>query len=161
MTIIDEFRGYLKIDKLALDDALQHQPSLLFKVSEAYELALADRDTLKDQLVTCEANLDVAFRKQLDANKIKYTEGSIKSLITIDKVRLNNVTLYNQARRKAAQLMALKEAFKERGYMLREMCSLYVSNYFEQNSSRPTPDSDAIAYNQRKAKIAAARRENS
>src|SRR5215831_2966728 len=122
---IDAFRAYLKIDKLALDDALQHQPSLLFKVSEAYEMALAERDALKDQLVTCEANLDVSFRKQLEHSKVKYTEGSIKSLITIDKARLHNVTEYHQARRRTAQLAALKEAFKERGYMLREMCSLY------------------------------------
>ena len=152
---VDEFREYLKIDKLGLDINLSQQPSLLFAVSEACEQALALRDKLKDDIGICEANLDLTYRQTMT----NYTEGKIKSLVLTDKARRSAITAYNNQRAKAGQLLALKDAFKERGYMLREMCSLYVSNYFERNSSRPTVDTDTVAYNQRKAKIAAVRRE--
>jgi hypothetical protein len=153
MIDVVEFRDYLKIHKHALDDDLRRQPSLLFAVSDACEEALAERDKLKDQLAVCEAGLDASYRKTLK----DYTEGQIKGLIINDKARRQAHSAYHKARQTAGQLLALKDAFRERGYMLREMCSLYCANYYETNSSRPTPDTDRVTYQARKAKMSEAR----
>lgn len=154
---VDEFRQYLIIDKFALDDALKEQPSLLFQVSEAFESALARRDALKDQVSTVEAEVDVDIRESAAKTKEKVTEPQIKHLIATDHGREQAYKAYAEARALAGRLGALKEAFKERGYMLREMCSLYVSNYFEQASSRPTQNTDAAAYKQGRQRLAASR----
>lgn len=154
MIKIDEFREYLKFDKLALDDALKEQPSLLFEVSEAYEAAIAKRDELKDRLAVTEAQLDMDMREDFEAHKEKFTEGQIKSLIQRDPSRRDAYVRYVEAREQAGQLSALRDAFKERGYMLREMCSLFVSNYFEQASSRPTANTDATVYRTQRARLA-------
>lgn len=156
---IDEFREYLTIDKLALDDALKEQPSLLFQVSEEYETALAQRDSLKDAVATVEANLDVDIREDFEQSKAKLTEPQVKHLIASDPERNRAYKAYAAARERAGKLGALKDAFKERGYMLREMCSLYVSNYFEQASSRPTPNTDAVVYRTQRSRLAASRQQ--
>jgi hypothetical protein len=150
---IDEFEQYLKIDKYGLDDDLRRQPSLLFEVTAAYELALARRDKLKDYLALCEAHLDAAFRRNLS----NHTEAQIKQLIIADKARRVGLENYHKAKEHAGQLSALKDAFVARGYMLRDMCTLYTANYFQTNSSRPTPDTDAVVYEARKAKMNEAR----
>jgi hypothetical protein len=151
---VDEFREYLQINKHGLDIELSHQPTLLAKVTEEYEAALAKRDMLKDNLAICEANLDITFRRQLK----EFTEPKIKSLIISDKLRHQAYSDYHRARLRAGELLALKEGFIARGYMLRELCGLFQANYFERNSSRPTPDTDAVTYQANKAALAAARK---
>lgn len=154
MTVsIDEFRQYLTIDKYALDDALKEQPSLLFEVSDAYELAIAERDSAKDEIAVLEAEIDADIR----TGKVRCTEPQIKHIIASDPKRTKAYDNYVRLKLRAGRLGALKESFKERGHNLREMCNLFVANYFEQASSRPTPNTDAVAYKQQRARVAAAR----
>lgn len=157
MVSIDEFRNYLAFDKFALDDALREQPSLLFAVSDAYEVALAERDTLKDAINTIEADLDAEIRDAYEEAKAKVTEPQIKHLIARDPKRRKAYDAYAIARAKAGRLNALKEAFKERGYNVRQMCELYTSNYFEQASSRPTPHTERVVSNANRQRLANAR----
>ena len=59
---IEEFRNYLRIDKHQLDDELEAQSEMLFKISEASVQASAHRDMLKEQLATVDAELDGKHR---------------------------------------------------------------------------------------------------
>jgi hypothetical protein len=153
-----EFKKCLKIDKLALDDEVMQQASLLYEVSEALVEAIAKRDALKDNLAKLEAEIDQDLRTGFEESEIKYTEPKIKSLVLIDTARTKANTELLAAKTQADRLTALKEAFHQRGYMLRDLCSLYQANYFESSASRPNNQMSDAVYNQRRARLAESRK---
>lgn len=158
MLDIAEFKKLLKIDKLALDDEVMQQASLLYEVSEALVDAIAKRDALKDALAKLEAEIDQDLRTQFEEAETKYTEPKIKSLILIDKFRTKANEELLAAKTQADRLMALKEAFQSRGFMLRDLCSLYQANYFESSSSRPNNQMSDAVYNHRRTRLAESRK---
>ena len=151
----DEFRQYLKIDKHALDQELEEQPMLLFQISEAYVQAAAERDMLKEQLATADAKLDNKIR--MDYGDTKYTEAMVKNSIQTDKKHDAAMLKYLDAKKQADLLLALKEAFQSRGYMIRDLCSLYNANYFEEASVRGTGETNRATYSKGRQRIAEAR----
>jgi alkylation response protein AidB-like acyl-CoA dehydrogenase len=155
MIDIDELRTYLKIDKHALDQELEEHPMLLFKISEAYVQAAAERDMLKEQLATIDAKLDNKIR--MDYGDSKYTEAMIKTEVQANKTHDIAMLKYLDAKKQAELLFALKEAFVSRGFMIRDLCSLYNANYFEEASVRGTPQTDRATYGKGRQRIAEAR----
>jgi len=127
---IDEFRAYLAIDKHRLDEELMAQPGLFFKVSDEYALACADRDTAKDDLARLTAEIYPKVKANLEKAG-KATEAAIQAGIALDKKHQAAVKVYSDARYWADLTLALKEAFIQRSYMLREMAHLFSANYFD------------------------------
>jgi adenylate kinase family enzyme len=144
VTDIAELKEYLKIDKHRLDEELEEQPMLLFQISEAFVQAAAERDMLKEQLATIDANLDFDVRS--DYGDKKYTEAMVKNEIQTDKKHDTAMLKYLDAKKQADLLAALKEAFQSRGYMLRDLASLYTANYYEQGSAKPTNNTNRATY---------------
>ena len=154
---ITEFREYLRIDKSALDDELIEQSMLLFQVSEAFVEAAAHRDTCKEQAALIDAQLDSKIRDDAEKSDTKTTEGDVKAQIQSHPKHEKAFKAFLTAKREADVLSALKEAFQQRGYMLRDMCSLYVANYYEQNAVRGTDVTERVSYSKRREQLAAAR----
>lgn len=141
---VDEFREYLKIDKSSLDDELAAQSELFYAIGEMYVTAVSIRDELKETMATTDALLDQRVRK---VAKDKVTEAQVKGQIQLEPEHTKAHNAYLEAKTEADILGALKDAFKERGYMLRDLCSLYVSGYYETKS-----------YYQRRERLAAGRK---
>jgi hypothetical protein len=135
---IEELKGYLRIDKLCLDDEIVQHPSLLYKVAEAYVEAAAARDTLKEKLATRDAELNLQYREDLSRAGTKVTETTIESYVLIDQDHTKLAQSYGRAKADCEKLGALKEAFTSRGYMLRDLCSLATAHFFESDSVRST-----------------------
>lgn len=154
---IAEFKGYLQIDRSSLDDEVMRQASLLFTVSEAVVEATAKRDALKDFLAKMEAEIDQELRAKFEASGDKYTEGQIKSLILTEKSRCLTNKNFLAAKAEVDLLVALKDAFQARGYMLRDLVSLYTANYYQNDSVRATPKMGDAVYSQRRARLAEGR----
>ena len=152
---IAEFREYLKIDKGTLDDEIVRQPSLFFEVSEAYAEAAATRDGFKDQLATVDAELDAKIRAELGDAKV--TESMVKGKVQTAPEHEKAFTDWLVAKERSDQYGALKEAFQQRSYMLRDLVSLYTANYFEQSAIKTDASSDAHVYSRKRVKLAAAR----
>jgi hypothetical protein len=150
---IEEFRRYLEIDKSALDDEVVRQPSLFYEVSEAYAEAAAARDQFKEQLAGIDAELDKRFRK----DGVKATEGQIKAQIQSYRAHQEAFDDWLDAKETADKLQALKDAFQQRSYMLRDLVSLHNANYFEESSLKTTATQDQVVYHQRRARLRAAR----
>lgn len=144
---IDEFHQYLEIDKYKLDEVVIRQPSLFYEVSEELASANAERDALKEQIATTDAKLDIEIRKYHAKIGIKITDTSVKALIQADPDHEAAFKAYLTAKEYADKIGALKDAFHARGYMLRDLCSLYVANYFEEGSLRATNRTDLVHYN--------------
>lgn len=151
---IEEFRKTLELDKHSLDEELVQQPSLYFRISEAYVELAAIRDTKKEALETVDAKLDAGFRISND----KLTEPKIKNMIQAHTDHQEAFIAYNEAK-KAADLMAgLKEAFHIRGYMLRDLVSLYSTGYYQADSVKDTASTRELTYNSTREKLAERRR---
>lgn len=152
---IDEFRTYLAIDRANLDAEIVQQASLFYEVSEAYTMACAVRDDLADNLKATDANLDLKYRSNgSDENDGKLTENKIKNLVETDPKHEKAITKYLEAKAFADQIAALKEAFHQRSYMLRDLSALFIANYFERSSIEGNKD---IKHSIRKEALAAER----
>ncbi len=158
MTDIDALKKYLLIDKSSLDDELAHQSEIFYRIAEAYVEAVAKRDMLKEDMATVDAMLDGQIRATA-AEKI--TEAQVKSKIQLDPTHQAASNSYFDAKTRADLLGALKEAFGQRSYLIRDLCQLYISNYYGANAVQGTSGTDAVAYRQRRHRLAEAREKRS
>ncbi len=152
MTDIDELKSFLRIDKSSLDDELVQQPMLLWRVSEAYVQAAAQRDSLKEALGVVDAELDGVVRNQFRDEKV--TEALIKGQIQTNTKHKKAQEAYLKAVQEAALLSALKDAFSQRSYMLRDLVQLHVTGYFQESSVKGTNETDTFTYQQRRKRLA-------
>ncbi len=153
--LLDELKQYLEIDKQALDDELVKQASLFYKVSDAYVGAVSERDSLKEYLAETDAILDGTLRTQM-ANA---TETKIKNAIIVHPDHAKVMDQYLAAKEAAARLEALKDSFAQRGYMLRDLTQLYISNYYGTEAVRGTPTTGDAVYGMRRQRMAAGRKD--
>ena len=158
MTDIDEFRGYLRIDKNSLDDELQQQSTLFFEVSESLTEAMAERDFLKERLATTDAELFAGIRARSANDGEKYTESMIKAKVQTATRHKEAMAKFLEAKKQTDLLFGLKEAFSDRREMLGKLCTLYTSNYFEVDAVKMSSGSDRAAYVQRRQKMAEGRK---
>jgi hypothetical protein len=152
--IVEELKGFLRIDKHQLDEELVQNPELLFRVSDAYISAIDRRDAFKNDLAVVEAEEDKRIRHDAEMAEEKITNDAVKAQILTSKKRVGVYNKYADAKLEADRLGALKEAFAQRGYAIRDLCQLYVSNYFQENSVRSDAATDKIMYHRNRRKLA-------
>lgn len=151
----DTLKEQLRINKTALDDEISNQPMLYFDIAEQYEEAAAERDALKEMLATVDAELDVKYRSHYADQKV--TEAVIKNAVQLDVEHKVAFDEWLMAKESVGKLGALKEAFQTRGYMLRDLASLYVTGYYETTSVQGTHATDTAVYRERRQILAEAR----
>ena len=153
-----DLQQQLAIDKSVLDDEVVRQPMLFYMISELLTTALAERDALKEELQAIDADLDFKWRKRLAKDKAaKVTETLIKNHVQTSEDHEKAFAAWLDAKTKADRLQALKEAFHQRSYMLRDLVSLYSANYYEEASVKPTKAQDASHYAANRQRISNAR----
>jgi uncharacterized protein YigA (DUF484 family) len=122
-----ELEDSLKIDDDALDDCLVEQPGFFYHVAEAVAAANARRDTLKLKLEETLAELDQNIRSEALRTEEKITEASIQNrLRTFPRIQ-DLQRDYLDARTDAEKWTALKEAYQQRSFMLRELVALQLA----------------------------------
>lgn len=142
---LSDLQQGLKIDKTELDEASIVQPELFFRVSDRLALAQSRRDAVKQWIDVVEARVDGEVRARAIANEEKLSESAIRSRITLDAevIAANNDLLrLNHA---VMEVQALKDAFQQRSYVLKDLTQLHSTGYFQDNGPR------ARASEQRKA----------
>lgn len=137
-SVVDSLREHLAIDKHALDIEIQRQPSLFYEISEAYVKAASRRDFLKEEIARVDADLNARHRRKIEKSGARATENSVGAAITADPKHQKAVDAHIAARNEAELLQALKEAFHQRSYMLRDMVALFVANYYEKGAVEGT-----------------------
>lgn len=145
-TTLAELQAQLAIDKSVLDDEVIRQPVLFYTVSEMLTDAIAERDGAKEDLGAIDADLDHKWRKHLAKGPVKVTEAVVAGHVATDPDHEKAFTAWLNAKTKADKLLALKEAFQQRSYMLRDLVSLYSANYYEDSSVKPTKLQEASHY---------------
>lgn len=144
---IEDLEPGLAIDEHALEEALQQQPDLFYRVSKALALLISERDEAKMELQTVEAEIDMEIRREAMDNDEKVTVGEVEARRRIHKkVVAANLRLID-FNKQVGQYSALKEAFQQRSYVLKSLSELYIANYYGdvQSSSGTRHMRDATA----------------
>lgn len=128
---LSKFKDNLAIDKSALDKELQEHPTLYYEVSELYAEACARRDFLKEQVSLTDAELSSKHTRLLEKEFGKATVSAIAAAVNADPKHQKAFERHIKAKEVADNAGALKDAFHQRSYMLRELCGLFISNYFQ------------------------------
>ena len=152
-----ELQAQLAIDKSVLDDEVIRQPVLFYTISEQLTDASAQRDAAKEELATVDAEMDSHWRKKLAKLQDKVTEKMVANHVQTSAEHEAAFKTYLEAKTKADKLSALKDAFQQRSYMLRDLVALYSANYYEDASIKPSRAQEASHYNINRERIADAK----
>jgi hypothetical protein len=153
-----ELQQQLAIDKSVLDDEVIRQPVLFYSISEQLTDAIADRDYAKEVLGAIDAELYGVWRRKLAKDtKLRVTEKMVENAVLTDPKHEKAFSEFLDAKTKADKYQALKEAFQQRSYMLRDLVSLYSANYYEVSSLKPTQAQEASHYSANRVRMSNAR----
>lgn len=135
--VMAEFRNYLSIDKDNLTEAMAAQADLFFRVGEECAIAVSERDEAKERIATVDAEIGQSCRlKNGKKPEEKVTESGIKDQIQINTQHQQAFEAYAESKKRAEQFIALRDAFQERGRMLRDLGNLYGAGYFSITASK-------------------------
>lgn len=145
----------LAIDKHALDEEIVRQPQLFSEISEQAVMSAAERDAAKENLKVVDAALWIDWRTKLKDGKV--TEKLLDHHVVTDPDHEKAFNTWLDAKTKADNAENLKDAFQQRSSMLRDLVSLYTSNYYQEASMRPSAASEASHYAANRSHLAKAR----
>lgn len=169
---MQELELALGIDEHALEEALRSQPETFYRVSKALALVISRRDAAKQALSDAEASADLAVRDEsreeesraardaaksgkdkTGASKIKLTEGEVKARVQLDPAVVDARDVFAQLSEEVGKLSALKEAFQQRSYALKDLCGLYIANYYtaSEHSGASSAMKDRVASDARRS----------
>ena len=141
LTDVDVYRNGLRIDRNALDDELIKQPSAFLEVAQACAVTASRRDQAREEQKRIDAERSMAIRAKAEG---KITEAAIAAQLELDQQHIDARNSYLLLCREAEELLALKDAFIQRSYVLKDLCALFIAGYFS-NSAERTPAGKAVA----------------
>lgn len=123
------FSDDVRVDKYALDDEMEMNPSLLNQYGTLYADARADQDALEVKVKLISAQKALAFRKNPPPD-VKVTDSSMEALVNAD-AELNEVkNALNKAKEDTYTYYAALEALRDKGQRLHDLMELYKTGYF-------------------------------
>ncbi|MNK77761.1 hypothetical protein D3C87_973730 [compost metagenome] len=128
--LIDDYRARLKVNKHAVDDALEDQADVLERIGRevtrhAGALALAE-----DRLKTTEATLTLEFKRDDD----KLTVPELAAKVRTASRRREDWAEVQRCVALHSDWQKLYRAWEERSYSLKGLASLHASGYFTASS---------------------------
>jgi hypothetical protein len=130
MVKISELKEALRIDRFNLDTELTRQSTLYLEAAEAAAVVRSQLDQAKADLDNLEAALDRDLRLEAEITGAKTTEVNLSRMLQRHPTRIQAHKDYLELKLKSERLDQLREAYRQRVYMLREMVALYVSGYY-------------------------------
>lgn len=127
MAMLEHWKQFLQIDKNDLDLCLVEQPEVYYHVSEELVKANAHRDAAKLELEELQAQKDKEIRENALKLEEKLTETAIQNKLRTLPVIKEAQADFLEKRQTADQWSALKEAFSQRSFMLRELVALVIA----------------------------------
>jgi hypothetical protein len=134
---IAAMKAAISIDEHKLDLAVKWQVELVSRINDVYAITMSRRDEAKTRLKEVEAELDELIRREMVKEGQKVTETQVKNLIIRHRDFTTQMRRLNFLEEDTARLAGVKDNYKDRSYMVREMVSLHLSGYFADLSGRP------------------------
>ncbi len=152
---LDRHRDLLRIDKDNLDEELVRQPTYFADVADRVAWSINVRDGVRELQKEVEARLFTYYKNAED----KVTDKAATLLVEQDPQYIDCRTVYKQATADAMRWEGLREAWRQRGSVLRDLVQLHVTGHYQQTGMTFHPeikDADEI-----KRKMAEQRRQRS
>lgn len=124
----------LRIDKNNLDFEIERHPSMMYEVGVWCVNAQSVADGLKLELERLAGALAERMKNELETSGKRVTEAGVSREIVVQPEYIAAQDKYHAARLEAARWTALRDAFTQRGYMLRDLVQLAVAQYFVRES---------------------------
>lgn len=134
-SLLGDLEDALRFDKNHMDDALIEQPDLFYHVSREYASAISERDGLKLEIGELGAELDKSIRDGAIRAQEKTTETGIQKQIDTTPAMIDLRRRHLGAAHQADRWLALKEAYQQRAYALKDLAGLWVAGYFTSSSA--------------------------
>jgi len=134
---LEDLEHALKVDKHALDEMLERQSDLYYMVAKECALLESRHDAAYHKQKEVEAAVDQKIRSNLPLDE-KVTERDIEARRRTHPDVVESVSLLSDMKRDVAIWHALKEAWQQRSYVLKELVTLYVSAYYGDSTGRST-----------------------
>jgi hypothetical protein len=129
-----DIQAALKIDENELDEEMLRQPFLFHELARSHVMAISRRDAAKEELATVDAQLAKEFRDKAARADEKMTEAKLTDMVLLDPRHKEAFEHFSELKLEADRLWADREAFEQRGKMLRELGGLFVAGYFDRVS---------------------------
>jgi hypothetical protein len=123
---LTELKKMLVISKHRLDDELELQAQVQFDISESLGIANAKQSRLENEMEEFDAKLLISLRK----GDVKRTVAELQAEIIISGDHQSWLDDLHIAKHQAAQWHGMYEAWKQRGFALKALADLSMSNYF-------------------------------
>ncbi len=117
----------LRIDRDGLDECVIMQPELYYHVASGHAMAVAERDALKLDFEQEEAKEGLSIRRAAAQIEEKLTEASLRDRLKTAKGLADLERDLQDAKAEAERWSALRDAYSQRSYMLRELVALHLS----------------------------------
>lgn len=135
----------LVVDKHELDEEWIRQPDLFWRAASGLAKAIADRDDAKQTLASVRAKLAGDLREMHTKASEKFTVDSIGQEVELEDEVVTARKDFNNAEIMVGRWAALKESFSQRGYTLKGVTELHISNYYQTNSGGSRQAKDQAA----------------
>lgn len=139
--VYEELKSYLEIDKFALDDEISTQAVLYQQVAEFHARCVSKRDAAYENVKVVDAG--VGWDLKVEANKqgIKVTEATVAGQVLLSIEHKEAVDAHLKLKEQTDRNAALKDAFNQRCYMLKELGELFIAGYYSEISVKKTQSS--------------------
>jgi hypothetical protein len=139
----------LIINKNKLDEENVMHPHLVFQVTKEYAEAVSVEKEAKYNIKIVSATLSLHYRNLAVESGEKTTEARLEALVSSDPRYLGVVSEYAEAVKTMELWKGAVDAFKDRGWSIRELGGLYEIGYYSIDAA----DAGSAAAQLRQARI--------
>lgn len=125
----ESFSDDVKVDKYALDEEMEMNPSLLDQYGTKYAEARAEQDRLEVQIKYLSAKKALEFRKNPPSD-VKVTDSTIEALVNSDEELNNLKNDLNDAKEDVYTYYSALESLRDKGLRLHDLMELYKTGYY-------------------------------
>ncbi len=131
---LNSLEGALEIDDNNLDGVVREHPVFFYEVGSLYAELVAWRDTAKDNLSQTRHTINLKVREESAAEGKKLTESNITALIETDGSVIEAGLELANAAELLGKVAALRDAFTQRSFAIRDIVSLTVHTHLTSSS---------------------------
>jgi hypothetical protein len=132
---LNELKGMLKINKHYLDDELEVQAHVHFQISEKLSSVIGTQQRLESEMEEYDAKLLLSMRK----SDVKRTVAELQAEILVSGDHQSWLDDLHIARHEVSEWQGMYEAWKQRGFALKSLADLAMSNYYNVDSFHERP----------------------
>lgn len=126
-----QFEDALRIEKTELDQCIEEQAVIFNEVAQACSTAVSMRDGAKKAMEEKFAEIALSIRRTWDEKADgRLTEEGLRQRVLTSRGYKEAQRVYWSAKETSDKWETLKDAWQQRGFMLRLETELYVAGYF-------------------------------